>query len=187
MTEESPSLSNRLLIASEKLDDPNFRRAVVLIIKHDEEGSFGLILNRPIAATIKQVWNQVSKSACDSEESLHLGGPVQGPLMALHGVGSVSPVEILPGIYFTPSPDELEQLVRQVDAPVRFFVGYSGWGAGQLERELSEGVWHTLDAAPEHFFQDANGFWERTLRQFNSASWIATLGIKHVPPEPWMN
>ena len=78
------SLKGKLLVASPQLSDPNFHRTVVLIIEHNDEGAFGLVLNRTSSKTIKQVWERVTDEPCESDQPLHVGGPVGGPLIAVH-------------------------------------------------------------------------------------------------------
>lgn len=216
------SLEGHLLVASAELRDPNFFQAVVLLIRHSEEGALGLILNRRTTATIRQVWEQVSDIACTSTQPLHLGGPVQGPLMALHAgqpgdlpssgddspdesssdqpadddqqpddnpSGDDSPAdhEILPGLYFCADPEQLQHLVAQEEGSARYFVGYAGWGSGQLESELDQGSWLTAPATPEHVFCDEETAWQQITRHIHGQQMIATLNIKHVPKDPGMN
>src|SRR5688572_22739803 len=93
------SLQGQVLVASPDLLDPNFLRAVVLIVQHNEQGALGLILNRRTHAKLKQVWEQVSPQPCESEEYVHAGGPVEGPLMALHTNAELGESEVVPGLY----------------------------------------------------------------------------------------
>lgn len=78
------SLTGKLLIAIPELGDPNFYRSVVLVLMHGAEGATGVILNRPSSVTVASVWNQVSDVDCECEDLVQMGGPVEGPLMALH-------------------------------------------------------------------------------------------------------
>jgi len=78
------SLQGHLLIASPTLLDPNFRKSVVLLVQHNEEGAMGLVLNRPTETKLCEAWTQVAETDCASDASLNLGGPCEGPLMALH-------------------------------------------------------------------------------------------------------
>jgi putative transcriptional regulator len=181
------TLEGQLLIASHELRDPNFLRTVVLIFRHDDDGAAGLVLNRRLNATVKQVWKQVSQEPCRCESPLYLGGPVEGPLMSVHTKQELSEIEIVEGVYFSAAGGSLAQLV-DADAPeAKFFVGYAGWGAGQLEREMDEGAWLTAPATSEHVFGDIDELWQRVTREATSSALISTLKIKHVPKHPWMN
>jgi len=181
------SLQGQLLIASPELSDPNFFRTVVLIIKHDEEGAFGLVVNRPTSTSLKEVWSQVSQAPCERDAFLFLGGPVQGPLMAMHTNSLVGAAEVLPGVFFSPDPQELDQLVAESEGLARFYVGYAGWGAGQLEKELRESAWVTMPAEPEHVVQAGKDLWEQLTRRHFDSSLRAKLRIKHVPTSPEWN
>ncbi|HEX4149870.1 MAG TPA: YqgE/AlgH family protein [Pirellulales bacterium] len=181
------SLQGHLLLAAPRLLDPNFRRTVVLLIQHSDEGALGLVLNRPTKARINEVWSQVSETPCTSEAVLHLGGPVEGPLMALHRSEELADSQIVDGVYFTPEPAKIQQLVGGDDESARLFVGYAGWGAGQLEHELREGSWFTCRATREHVFERFEDLWETVFKQLGKNSAIAALNIRHVPPDPRMN
>ena len=181
------SLQGHFLIAAPGLLDPNFRRAVVLIVQHSEEGAFGLVLNRPTNIKLPQVWQQVSQQPCTLDVLLHLGGPCQGPLMAVHTYPPSSEIELLPGLHFCGAADSLHSLVSAGIEPARFFVGYAGWGPGQLEGELEAGGWLTRPATSEMIFLEAErDLWTELTRAIGG-SLIEALGIKRVPPDPRLN
>lgn len=180
-SEQPPSLEGHLLVAAPELRDPNFAQAVVVIIHHNAEGAFGLVLTHATNVSVEQVWNKVSESACRTRDSIYRGGPVDGPLMALHADGEVGGNDVLPGIYHSVAAEHLEALITRNVQPARFFVGYSGWGEGQLERELAAGGWLTAPARPEDLFQANEGFWEATLRRIAGQSVLKALGIGEFP------
>lgn len=181
------SLSAHFLIASGELSDPNFFRAVVLIFRHNEEGAAGVIINRSMTATVKQIWEQVSERPCQCEAALCMGGPVEGPLMALHADVELSEMMILPDVYVTTGREMLEKLVERDEPPLRFFVGYAGWGSGQLERELREGSWLVAPATAEQVFGEVEELWQRLTRSVVSDAFLSALKIKHVPPDASLN
>jgi putative transcriptional regulator len=181
------SLQGHLLIASPRLKDPNFRHTVVLLIQHNEEGALGVILNRPLSATIKEVWDKVSDEPCASEEPLRFGGPCEGPLMALHTRQTLAETEVIPGVFLGVEPEKLARLVAKAKAKVRFFAGYAGWAAGQLESELSQGSWFTVPAGPEHVFYKEADLWKKLTRSMASSTLFEALKIKHVPDDPSLN
>jgi putative transcriptional regulator len=181
------SLSGRLLVASSSLRDPNFFRAVVLVIRHNEEGAFGLVLNRPTNATIGQVWARIKESPCVSEGPVHFGGPVEGPLMAIHSDPAAAELNVFADVYFTADLDNIERLVASDEGPIRFYVGYAGWGAGQLERELREGSWATPEATPDHVFASDADLWHAVTRALSATTLLSVLGIKRIPEDPSVN
>jgi putative transcriptional regulator len=181
------SLQSHLLIASPELPEP-FDHAVVLLIRHNEEGALGLILNRRTHASLQAAWGQLSEVPCHREESLFLGGPCEGPLVALHSHEFLLEIEVMPGLYFCAGKDKLERLAAQKDGPpVKFFAGYSGWSAGQLEAEIAGGSWSVMPGKPEHVFGPDDELWVRVHRYVADASWRSALHIKHLPPDLSLN
>src|SRR6476660_5661696 len=113
------SLQGQFLIASPHLADTNFYKGVVLMIKHDDEGAFGLILNRPTQNTVAELWKMVGDEEIDCSDPIFLGWPVNGPLVAIHRLKSSAEAEVLPGIYFAAHKDELQKLIHQTNLPYR--------------------------------------------------------------------
>ncbi len=179
------SLKGHLLIATPRLTDPNFFRSIVLLVQHGDEGAMGLVLNRPLDTTVAAAWEQVSKAECQVDGFIHQGGPCDGPLMVVHTNEVFSDMEILPGVYFSADREAVEQLVELNRGEMRFFVGYSGWGPGQLEAELQEGAWLTSIAAADTIFSDEDR-WMELSKQIGSAS-LSWLKPKIVPEDPTMN
>jgi putative transcriptional regulator len=181
------SLSGKLLAASPRLGDPNFARAVILIVQHGQEGALGIVLNRPSAHRVDEVWRQVGGGQCAIDQPLGIGGPVEGPLVAVHGDAELSEREILPGVYFASQRTALECLIEHPTAPVRLFSGYSGWGEGQLESEVREGAWLTAPATAEQVFFEGDDLWKDVVTSISGEILHARGDIRHVPPEPWHN
>jgi putative transcriptional regulator len=180
------SLQGHLLVSSPELPDV-FEQSVVLLVRHNEEGAFGLVLNRSTATPVQEIWSRVSESECLTGEHLHVGGPVEGPLMALHDDEPAMELEVFPGVYFSANREQLEQLAMREGAAARYFVGYAGWSPGQLEGELKRGSWQTLPARAEHVFQSDERLWEIARREVNDHILRAQLHIRHVPPDLRMN
>lgn len=181
------SLQGNFLIASPHLGDGNFNRSVVLMVKHDEEGAFGLVLNRPTGNTVAEVWKLVSNDVTDRQDPIYLGGPVQGPLMAIHGLESAAETEVLEGVYLSAHKDQLKEVVASASAPIRLFSGYSGWGAGQLEGELEAGGWLVAPATAELVFHDKDDLWERVMHSVAKDILAPSLKARHVPNDPTLN
>ena len=182
------SLRGHLLVASPRLVDPNFIRAVLLMVQHDEEGALGLILNRVTDTTIGEAWTQVSNSPCArQDEPLHHGGPCEGPLMVVHTNEHVSQLEVLPGIYFSSQKDDIEWLVEQKDDPVKFFIGCAGWAPEQLEHELGTGSWLTTPAAVESIFDPEDDQWAKVTNQIARVMAHPLMNPKIIPRDPSLN
>ena len=186
------SFQGQLLVASPQLVDPNFFRAVVLIVQHgEEEGALGLVINRPLEHTIEAVWEQISETPCKVEGHLHRGGPCDGPLMVVHTDPEHSQAEVVPGVHFSTEKDVVEELVTKGDDDLRikFFVGYAGWAPGQLERELAEGSWLTTAATAEQVFQADAGEeqWTALRREIARVTSFPWIDPKRIPPDPTVN
>ena len=182
------SLKGHLLLASNRLVDPNFAKAVVLIFDHNDEGAAGVILNRPIEKTIAEIADQVFEVRSDWEKPIHLGGPVPGPLAAAHTIKEMADLEVMPGVYGSLAPDHLRKLIRKHQEPTLFVVNYSGWGPGQLEDELGEEAWHLLPARSEHlFWTKEESLWDTCMAEVSRGVLDEALGIRIKPLDPRVN
>lgn len=153
-----------------QLGDPNFSRAVVLMVEHGTGGAMGLVLTRAAPLTLKDLAESQSMSV-DPQfegENVFVGGPVEPQRgFVLHDAGDVDEKhEILPGLYLSVTMDALGPLLASGgDRRLRFCLGYAGWGAGQLEREIAEGAWLFTEASRERVLEtDPAQLWDTTLR-----------------------
>jgi putative transcriptional regulator len=179
------SLQAHLLIATPDLAEP-FNRSVVLLVQHNENGALGLILNRRTSAELKQAWEKLSEVPCHREAAIFLGGPCEGPLVALHTHEFLLEIEVMPGVYFCAGKDKLETLASQSDDDaqcVKFFAGYSGWSPGQLENEIARGSWSVMPATREHIFAHEDELWAKATRFVADAAWRERLKIKGAPED----
>jgi putative transcriptional regulator len=181
------SLQAHFLVASPKLADPNFYKSVVLIIKHDDEGAMGLILNRPTEKTVREVWKVIAEEESDCEQPIFLGGPVHGPPVVLHRMKSAAEMAVCPGLYFSANPEKLEKIVAQKSKPFRFFIGYAGWAGGQLEDELGAGGWLTAKAKKDLIFHEGDDLWEKIVSHIGQDILGKAIKLKHVPDDPSLN
>jgi len=181
------SLQGQLLIAAPSLIDPNFFRTVILLVQHGEEGALGLVLNRATGTTIREAWQQVSQSLCLREDVLHHGGPCEGPLMVVHTLEGVPGNEVSPGLFFCTQREDVEQVIGSGEGESRFFIGYAGWTAGQLEGELATGSWIALPPTNEHLFTDDIHLWENTTRQATRNAAYPNIKPSLLPRDPKMN
>jgi putative transcriptional regulator len=157
----------RLLVSEPFLPDPNFERTIVLLCEHNEEGSFGFVLNKLSTTPVKEVME-----GCQNIDSiLYIGGPVQqDTLHVIHRCRDLEgAIEIYDGIFWG---GDLERLVflletKQVRVEdVKFFLGYSGWSVGQLEEEIKIDSWIVSDRVSEElvFETDPVVMWQKALK-----------------------
>lgn len=181
------SLSGHLLVASGRLNDPNFSRSVVLLVEHDQGGALGLVLNRRRAESLGTIWDGEAHGPCPSDVVVMNGGPLEGPLLALHADPALTERDVVEGVFLSMRRDRVVTLVRESRSPLLVFAGYSGWGAGQLEAEIAGGDWGILPATADLVFGDRHDLWRRATTLVADATLAAALRIKHRPVEPWHN
>ena len=177
------SLRGKLLVSSPSLVDPNFRKTVVLVAHHDEEGAMGLVLSRPSDVAASDAVPSLDLLP-GSHDPVFVGGPVQPEaFMVLAEFDDVSEAAapIMDGLGFMPAdaePDELS--IRRM----RLFMGYSGWGTGQLEAELEELSWIVIDAeADDAFADDPDELWRTVLHRKGGPFEL----MENMPFDPGLN
>ncbi len=183
---KNPPEAGILLISTVNMLDPNFSRSVIFLCDHNSDGSFGLILNQPLPLNVSDVVNKTH----NWEGQLYRGGPVQeNTLHFLHRCPDlkIDSKEIMPGIFWGGDFDALnERFITANLSPLdfRFFVGYSGWGKGQLEDEIKRDSWFSRKATPDLiFFDDCQNHWRKIF---------ATMGpeydlLVNFPDDPRLN
>lgn len=178
------SLRGHLLVAGPALVDPNFRRTVVLVGEHGDQGAMGVVLNRPSGIEVEAaVPPLVDLDGVDG--TVFVGGPVQPQAIVVLGdfeEPDHAGVLVFGSIGFLPGeidPDELGGLGR-----ARVFAGYAGWSAGQLETELDEGSWIVEPARPADVFtEDPGQLWSDVLRRKGGPYTVLAL----MPDDPRVN
>jgi putative transcriptional regulator len=187
VSDEAPdSRKGRLLVASPRLLDPNFRRTVVLMLEHDSDGALGVVLNRPTPLLAREALPDALAAALPEDEHVHEGGPVQPDAvilladfaepsaavdLAFGSIGIVGPRE---------EADGLEGTVRAI----RAFGGYAGWGAGQLEAEIAEEAWLDAVCLPDDVFTGhPERLWSAVLERKGGAYRL----LARMPEDPSLN
>ncbi|MBS1544485.1 MAG: YqgE/AlgH family protein [Bacteroidetes bacterium] len=157
----------KLLISEPYLPDPNFERTIILLCENNEEGSFGFVLNKPSMAKVTEVMEDIK----GFEGFAMVGGPVQqDTLHYIHRHPDLEDaVQIKENIYWGGNFEQLLFLLESgqlSSSDVRFFLGYSGWSAGQLEEELEQDSWIVSDLLSEEivFDTEPEGMWKKTLK-----------------------
>lgn len=188
-------LSGRLLVATPVIGDPNFHRSVVFLLDHGETGALGVVINRPTDVGLQDSlpgWDELATAP----DVVFVGGPVeQAGAIGLGRIAPGTPLEALPAdgpdddegpwspvltAFATVGPLATVDLTRDphdvhgIDA-LRVFVGYAGWGPGQLEGELHQEAWIVADPRPADLWSaDPEGLWERVLRrQGGTTAWLS--------------
>ena len=172
----SLSLAPSFLLSMPQLMDPNFSRTVVLLCKHNEDGAFGLVVNRPLVTTGRVTVNLDPPVSTERELQVWVGGPVE-PQRIWVLVGQepdeseeLRGMRIADALYLSTSPDLLRRLLDPSPPPLaRLIVGYSGWGPGQLEAELEASAWLMSDIDRDLIFNTpAEHLWEAAIRRLGA-------------------
>jgi len=157
-----------LLIADPFLKDPNFLRTVVLLCEHKQEGSFGFVLNKQIEQTLDELITDME----GHDLPVYYGGPVQmNTIHFVHQYPDLIPeaVEISKGIYWGGNFETVTALIKTNSLDlnkIKFFIGYSGWGDGQLTSEMNEKSWLTVSANLKLVFNtDHDEIWKGSLQE----------------------
>lgn len=176
----------KFLVSEPFLSDPYFKRSVVMLSEHNEEGSVGFILNKPTDIKI----NDAIKDFPKIDSNLYFGGPVQtDSLQYIHKLGDrlEGSRKLLNGVYWGGNFETLKFLIdtKQVSKDdIRFFVGYSGWQPKQLEEEIQEKSWIIAPGKFEFaFFDDPKKLWGDVLRNLGQEFSI----LANFPEDPSLN
>jgi putative transcriptional regulator len=182
-------IQGRALVASPYLTDPNFLRSVVYILRHDEEGAIGLVLNRPMQTSVGGLLEQLTERKIENQQPIYYGGPVDGPLMMLqacedeHAHGEV--------VFVASDQDRIVDICSKADPAgslrYRVFDGYSGWGASQLEDELKAGGWLLWDIQPSQIFSDCEELWKTAIREIGRDILSGGIDPAKMPVDPAFN
>jgi putative transcriptional regulator len=176
----------KLLVSEPYLPDPNFERTIILLCEHNEEGSFGFVMNKPSLARLGDVMEDFK--AFDTP--VFIGGPVQQD--TLHYIHRIPKLEdstpIMEGVYWGGNFDQLVSLIetKQVaSSDIKFFLGYSGWSVGQIDEELKEDSWIVCDRANEELLFDIKpeAMWQYTLRTMGGRFSV----YSNYPEDPRLN
>jgi putative transcriptional regulator len=181
------NLAPGLLIAMPQLLDPNFTRAVVLMIEHNEQGSFGLVINQPSPIKATELLDSLEMAWRGGKDAVvWSGGPVSPttgwvlhePIPGMSGPGTTA---VAPGVALSTSPERLRTLASQPPDRIRLLLGYSGWAAGQLAGEMARGSWLHADIDPTIIFDlDPEDMWTEAVKSLgimNPESVVQGRGI----------
>ena len=176
-----------LLVAMPQLVDPNFHRGVVLLVHHDEDGSFGVVVNRTASITADQLCRSIGIDwKGDPAQQVHWGGPVQPEMgwvlfdAPLGDEGREDVQQLCGGLCFAGSMDVLRRVASQPPLRMRMMLGYAGWGPGQLEEELVASAWLVAPLDGRALFDVATpDLWEHAVRSLGvePATLVSGQGI----------
>lgn len=175
-----------LLISEPFLPDPNFKRTVILLTEHNEEGSVGFVLNKQTNITLNKLMTDFS----DFSALVSYGGPVEpNTLHFLHKTGDIleGSIEIMKGVYWGGNFEALKILAntgKLNPSDFKFFIGYSGWGPGQLMDEIKANSWFCAPSVQEYcFLKNPENLWRKVLKNMGNEYSV----ISNFPEDPSLN
>jgi putative transcriptional regulator len=180
------SLQGHFLVAAPYQNDPNFIKVAILVVGHTDRGAFGVIVNGS-SKECSRFQQRNCRWCSPSKLRFFFGGPVTGPLMAVHTNAALGEKQFLPGVFFSAKEKNVLELMWQAQQPCKIFMGYAGWGPGQLDYEVERGVWRVVVATPERIFSDASDLWEQLSRQATRMQMRTMFNIKYIPADPLLN
>lgn len=159
--------TGKILIAEPYLGDPNFERSVVLLCDHNDQGSFGFVLNQESEFLVSDLLQETVYP----EIKVHFGGPVERTtLHFLHACPQLieGGLEVLPGLFWG---GEFKKMIENLNLgivksdQIKFFIGYSGWGPGQLEAEMQRNSWVISTADAKNILNNNKEYWREALKK----------------------
>lgn len=176
----------RVLISEPFLDDDYFKRSVVLLCEHNEEGTFGFVLNNYMEMSLTEIMDDFP----EFKTKISIGGPVNNDnLYYIHTLGEkiAGSIEVLPGIFMGGNFEDMKTLILSgviKENEIRFFVGYSGWTLGQLEEELKDSAWIVSIADAETLMDTSiENLWKKILGEMGENHQL----FSNYPEDPNLN
>ena len=180
-------LQGRLLVASRALEGTGFSRTVILILQENEQGTFGVILNRPADARAIEAWQKKSNSPEHVIQHLSCGGPLGGPVFAVHRDGDIGEIRVADDLFVSASTESLGRLFVGPDQHYRVFLGIAGWNEKQLQNETDRGLWYVIDDCEDDVVGPPDHLWERCLIRYGKSQLRGILGVSSLPDQSAWN
>lgn len=177
-------VAGNLLVADPFMDDPNFKRAVIMITENDETGTLGLVLNKPSIFKLREVLSDFPKF----DAKVYLGGPIGlDSVNFIHCYPDLIPrsIPISDNLYWNGDYDALKQAIKDekiLPHNIKFFLGYSGWGIGQLKEEMKDNTWIIAENY-SNVFKGSQYMWKDVLEKMGGKFKI----LANYPEDPTHN
>lgn len=173
------------LVAAPALQNSPFNQTVVFVLQNDAQGTFGAVINRPADKEMVANWSKTTGLEI-ARPNMIQGGPLGGPIVAIHQNKPLAEVEIGGGVCLSVDAKNLQQLTRQ-ESPYRIVLGIAGWAKQQLSSEIDSGIWYHLVVDPTHVFDDHSMMWENFVREFGRQTLGQIIDQRHFPANPALN
>ena len=179
-------MRGHVLLSEPFLNDPYFKRTVIFLCEHNQDGSFGFVLNNYIDVELDQIMENMPAFG----SRISIGGPVRNSnLYYIHTLGAIieDSIEIMPGVFMGGNFETLREMLMRGEVEkrqVRFFVGYSGWSPEQLEEEIKSNSWFVTTASKDLVMDtDQNDLWKTIMKGMGKKGEL----IAGMPEDPSLN
>ena len=170
------SFYNKVLLSTPLVKDSFFHQSLVLIIKEVENSHIGLIINKTINETSKDIWSQINPELEFKEKPLKLGGPIQNSIILAHKLKKYSDYETLPNLYLSIEKNNIQKVLKNT-SNYQMFLGYSLWLPDQLNHEMyKRGLWRVVNFEEKMVLKNNYDLWHKEKNKL-SEDYIKKLGL----------
>jgi putative transcriptional regulator len=187
---ERVSLAGCVLAASPHHQDPLSAKSVCLIVEHTDEATVGVMLNRRMLVDPKPMLSFLldgAEAETPVEPHFNFGGPVQGPILAIHNDSSLAEGGNDHGVYLSAQVETLKKLALMTPEHLRWYIGHATWGHSQLEKEIVAGDWLVIPAIPQIVFSEEGNMWSNAIEWYARSILVTFPGVTHFPVSPMVN
>ena len=187
---EDNSLVGKLVVASPKISrGMAMSETVVLILQQNQHGIFGVVLNRPAPNEAIEAWQKVSGAL--GWQPLVAGGPMSGPVLALHQQPELAELEVDGGLYVSVQKDSIARLGKadylSGKLPYRIVLGAVNWKGASLPAEIEGEQWYVMDSNPDLVFSEPTNMWLRCIQACGRETFSQVTGVRNFPANPLLN
>lgn len=151
-------------------------RTVLLVLQHSDEGTYGVILNRPAKPEMREIWKKITGDPAIAQPRLALGGTKGGPVIALHHSEFHSEFNVEGNLHLSRSADNLKHLARERNQLFKIFLGIVEWKPGELEEQIEFGRWYVTESDNRDILGDVELLWEESICECGDQLWRELLG-----------
>lgn len=184
---QRPNATGMLLVASPLLAGTPFERTAVFVVQDNENGTFGVTLNRPMEGEHWERFRDLFGVKSAARDTVLAGGPVAGPVLALHRDPELAEINIGDQVFVSVQAEAIDRLMQRSDGPYRIALGMLAWNPGQLNDEIQAGLWFPVEATVEDVFGDPQRVWIDGVKRYGRRQMQRITGISHFPEDPMMN
>jgi putative transcriptional regulator len=183
-----PEISaGQILVASPLVAKNRFAGTVLLVLQNDSKHVFGVNLTQQAPEIVRATWEKITGSPQMKAHRIVTGGPVGGPVFALHPSQDMADATVAGDLYLTMNSKGLVRLAHQDDVDYRVFFGLTRYATRKLQKQIDRGIWLTFQGTADDVLADSDSIWIQSLRRCGQESLRGILGIRGFPEDPSNN